>query len=534
MSTKESHAVAKAVVGAMTSVNKSSHGALTRLAQYDNLYSDFNLLTETRHNSILDSIQKGLLKESQINQSWVRGVTDSELSELYPKSLSIGNFSTDVFSGKDGLPHVGVPELTDIAQSITKMMSSTGLSNITFVTELTQLPLVQDIEVMELEYIHDGIRLDESRIPGVLLTAIDNYIISLSPNYTEMKVSVGVDHICNIQLRSRITMELETFMISGRLDIPAPKPEPVEPPVSPYGELDLMSIQHKLKQIKNRYAIKITGDDVRKLEAKHKWFDSLDAVSKQLIKLMSLTNPAVTHYSSAEDFKDFITPEPLEVFKYIPRYSNDVIQPCNILLDHVNKVMGISILPSDEANSMLFRVADFKGNVVARLYNNGNYELFDLNDDLDMPETGNISDGGTVAVITQVLSSQFKLRYESIMAAVDKRKVSIGNTSADTVEEAVSILMGSSEDQNSDTHVPAHFIVTMSSITSIPARKYFNHIKRSRKEPTRKMIPHDRREHKNYRYNPDGSVRLEWDVPAAEINGGAKARFGVQISRFKE
>jgi hypothetical protein len=46
----------------------------------------------------------------------------------------------------------------------------------------------------------------------------------------------------------------------------------------------------------------------------------------------------------------------------------------------------------------------------------------------------------------------------------------------------------------------------------------------------RKMIPHDRSEHKNRRYNADGTVRLEWEVAATKVNGGVEARHGAQIS----
>ena len=49
----------------------------------------------------------------------------------------------------------------------------------------------------------------------------------------------------------------------------------------------------------------------------------------------------------------------------------------------------------------------------------------------------------------------------------------------------------------------------------------------------RKMPPHDRQPHFSYRYNADGSVRIKFPVKAAEVNGGAKARNGLQISKLK-
>lgn len=281
----------------------------------------------------------------------------------------------------------------------------------------------------------------------------------------------------------------------------------------------------------------VTRDELTNIKVKHKWFNNLIPVEQQMYKVAMLSNNAHTYRAV-----DCEVPEQWQRRTFeqtvglVPRYSNSRIQPCNLVFKTDSDRLGIySIYSSmtkrdDVCNAMYLR--DWSEGLSSKRYyrcdDGKDFTVIDLDDETLTPVYPGTPEYVLVESKFRVYGNIFAYRLEQYENKVkDSIPVGITYRSEETLEEALAWYL---EDITVDIDM-AHdekYLITCSE--ALPKLKRY---RGELSKPTgRKMAPHDRTSHKNRRYNPDGTVRMEWEVAATEINGGAKARFGLQISNI--
>lgn len=294
-----------------------------------------------------------------------------------------------------------------------------------------------------------------------------------------------------------------------------------------------MFILNEVKEIHHT----VTRDELTNIKIKHKWFNKLIPREQQMYKVAMLSNNAHTYRAVDCDVPEQWQGRSFEQTEgLVPRYSNSVIQPCNLVFKTDDAALGIySIYSSrtkreDKCNAMYLR--DWSEGLSSKRYyrceDGKHFMIVDLTDD----SVTYIMPGTPEYVLVEskfrVYGNIFAYRLEQYEKKVrDSIPVSITYSKEQVLEEALAWYL---EDITADVSKAddEKYLVTCSE--ALPKlRRYRGELSK----PTgRKMSPHDRTSHKNRRYNPDGTIRLEWDVAATEVNGGAKARFGMQISNI--
>lgn len=292
-------------------------------------------------------------------------------------------------------------------------------------------------------------------------------------------------------------------------------------------------ILNEVKEIQHT----VTRDELTDIKIKHKWFNNLIPVEQQMYKVAMLSNNAHTYRAV-----DCDVPEQWQkrTFKQtmglVPRYSNTRIQPCNLVFKTDEKLLGIySIYSSmtkrnDECNAMYLR--DWSEGLSSKRYyrcdDGYKFSVIDLTDDSVTTIESGTPEYMLVEAKFRVYGNIFAYRLEQYEKKVtDSIPVGITYKREEALEEALAWYL---EDTTVDIDMAndEKYLITCSE--ALPRLKRY---RGELSKPTgRKMAPHDRTSHKNRRYNPDGTVRMEWEVAATEINGGAKARFGLQISNI--
>lgn len=294
-----------------------------------------------------------------------------------------------------------------------------------------------------------------------------------------------------------------------------------------------MFILNEVKEIHHT----VTRDELTNIKIKHKWFNKLIPREQQMYKVAMLSNNAHTYRAVDCDVPEQWQGRSFEQTEgLVPRYSNSVIQPCNLVFKTDDAVLGIySIYSSktkreDKCNAMYLR--DWSEGLSSKRYyrceDGKHFMTVDLADDSVTYIQPDSPEYVLVEAKFRVYGNIFAYRLEQYEKKVrDSIPVSITYGKEQVLEEALAWYL---EDITADVSKAddEKYLVTCSE--ALPKlRRYRGELSK----PTgRKMPPHDRTSHKNRRYNPDGTVRLEWDVAATEVNGGAKERFGMQISNI--
>lgn len=273
--------------------------------------------------------------------------------------------------------------------------------------------------------------------------------------------------------------------------------------------------------------------DLDRLTIKQPWFNKLPLPEQLIYKQAIFTNRAQTFNAlELEAPTDWLVPAFSECVKYIPRYSNGRLQPVNlVLMDTSDRLQCLSVYVPQVDYDVIYvrywaaqknwdvycRWCDGQINLVRLAHKNGQVQCEVMNVETTVGDE-----------ILRVYGNIFRWRYMQYEQAVAKRVPKRNVTALEEIQtEALKLYsydLTVPEPENRDA-----FIVTMSD-----ALPKLGRYQGPLSVPTgRKMPPHDRQPHFSYRYNADGSVRIKFPVKAAEVNGGAKARLGLQISRLK-
>lgn len=273
--------------------------------------------------------------------------------------------------------------------------------------------------------------------------------------------------------------------------------------------------------------------DLDRLTIKQPWFNKLPLPEQLIYKQAIFTNRAQTFNAlELEAPTDWLVPAFSECVKYIPRYSNGRLQPVNlVLMDTSDRLQCLSVYVPQVDYDVIYvrywaaqknwdvycRWCDGQINLVRLAHKNGQVQCEVMNVETTVGDE-----------ILRVYGNTFRWRYMQYEQAVAKRVPKRNVTALEEIQtEALKLYsydLTVPEPENRDA-----FIVTMSD-----ALPKLGRYQGPLSVPTgRKMPPHDRQPHFSYRYNADGSVRIKFPVKAAEVNGGAKARNGLQISRLK-
>ena len=273
--------------------------------------------------------------------------------------------------------------------------------------------------------------------------------------------------------------------------------------------------------------------DLDRLTIKQPWFNKLPLPEQLIYKQAIFTNRAQTFNAlELEAPTDWLVPAFSECVKYLPRYSNGRLQPVNlVLMDTSDRLQCLSVYVPQVDYDVIYvrywaaqknwdvycRWCDGQVNLVRLDHKNGRVQCEVMNVETTVGSE-----------ILRVYGNVFRWRYMQYEQAVAKRVPKRNVTALDEIQtEALKLYsydLTVPEPENRDA-----FIVTMSD-----ALPKLGRYQGPLSVPTgRKMPPHDRQPHFSYRYNADGSVRIKFPVKAAEVNGGAKARNGLQISKLK-
>ena len=274
--------------------------------------------------------------------------------------------------------------------------------------------------------------------------------------------------------------------------------------------------------------------DLDRLTIKQPWFNKLSLPEQLMYKQAIFTNRAQTFNAlELEAPTDWLVPEFSECVQYLPRYSTGRLQPVNlVLLDTSDRLQCLSAyIPQVDYDVVYVRywAAQKNWDVYCR-WCDGQVNLVRLDHKNGRVQCEVMNVETTVgSEILRVYGNVFRWRYMQYEQAVAKRVPKRNVTALDEIQtEALKLYsydLTVPEPENRDA-----FIVTMSD-----ALPKLGRYQGPLSVPTgRKMPPHDRQPHFSYRYNADGSVRIKFPVRAAEVNGGAKARNGLQISKLKE
>lgn len=281
----------------------------------------------------------------------------------------------------------------------------------------------------------------------------------------------------------------------------------------------------------------VSRSELSNIKIKHKWFNSLTPREQQMYKVSMLSNNAHTYRAVDLDVPEQWQGRTFEQTEgLVPRYSDSTIQPCNLVFKTDDETLGIysiyksKTIKDGKCNAMYLR--DWSEGLSSKRYyrceDGKHFMAIDLTDD----SVTYIMPGTPEYVLVEskfrVYGNIFAYRLEQYEKKVrDSIPASITYSKEQVLEEALAWYL---EDITADVSKAddKKYLITCSE--ALPKlRRYRGELSK----PTgRKMPPHDRTSHKNRRYNPDGTIRLEWDVAATEINGGAKERFGMQISNI--
>ena len=273
--------------------------------------------------------------------------------------------------------------------------------------------------------------------------------------------------------------------------------------------------------------------DLDRLIIKQHWFNKLPLPEQLMYKQAIFTNRAQTFNAlGLEAPADLLAPDFSTCVEYLPRYSNGRLQPVNlVMMDTESKLQCLSVyVPRVDYDVVYVRYwVDQKNWDVYCRWCAGKIDLVRLDHKNGAVRCEVMNVETTVgSEILRVYGNVFRWRYMQYEQAVAKRVPKRNVTPAEEIQaEALKLY-------SYDLTVPAPenrdaFIMTMSD-----ALPKLGRYQGPLSVPTgRKMTPHDRQPHFSYRYNADGSVRIKFPVKAAEVNGGAKARNGLQISKLK-
>ena len=275
-----------------------------------------------------------------------------------------------------------------------------------------------------------------------------------------------------------------------------------------------------------------TRQDIDKLKINNKWFNNLPKTEQLLYKQAMYTNRAQTY--NAVDMiapEDWNQPDFSTCLPYLPRYSDDRLQPCNLVLKNVSDhLQCLSVyIPDVDYDVIYIRywITGKNTNVYCR-YHNGNYHLLRLEYVKGELWCEVLNTEIEIAVdIFRIYGNVFRCRYMEYENAVASRVPKRNKTALELVQQEALKLYQHDLTTDAD-NTRDGLILTMSD--AIPKLgKYTGELS----VPTgRKMPPHDRQAHRSYRYNPDGTVRISFPVNPSKINGGAEARIGLQISNL--
>ena len=294
-----------------------------------------------------------------------------------------------------------------------------------------------------------------------------------------------------------------------------------------------MFILNEVKEIHHA----VTRGGLTNVKIKHKWLNKLIPREQQMYKVAMLSNNAHTYRAVDCDVPEQWQGRSFEQTEgLVPRYSNSVIQPCNLVFKTDDAVLGIySIYSSktkreDKCNAMYLR--DWSEGLSSKRYyrceDGKHFMAIDLTDDSVTYIQPDSPEYVLVEAKFRVYGNIFAYRLEQYEKKVrDSIPVSITYGKEQVLEEALAWYL---EDITADVSKAddEKYLVTCSE--ALP--KLCRYRGELSKPTGRKMPPHDHTSHKNRRYNPDGTIRLEWEVAATEVNGGAKERFGMQISNI--
>lgn len=261
---------------------------------------------------------------------------------------------------------------------------------------------------------------------------------------------------------------------------------------------------------------------------KNKWFANFSAGELLILKQLMLSNPAQLFDTTdlmvhegwfAQPFKDSLS--------YLPRYSNGKLQNCNLLVkDDAERYQFYSIFAASDSDAIYLKhwMRGTDPGFYAR-YADGEYQLVRLNQvNGKLVVKVIVNHSVDIASLFAFYGNIFRWRYMEYERAIAKRVPKRSTvTPAEISTEAKALYQ-----EDNDQVTPLLFTVS----NAVPKLgQYKGPLSAS---TGRKMPPHDRQPHYSYRYNPDGSVRIKFPVKAAEVNGGAKSRVGLQISKLKE
>ena len=291
----------------------------------------------------------------------------------------------------------------------------------------------------------------------------------------------------------------------------------------------LNRMENLIKQVIDEvnFVRELTKSELDKLSLKNKWFAGFSAGEQLILKQIMLTNPAQVFDTTDLNVPEGWLEQPFkDSLPYLPRYSNGVLQSCNLIMKDTSEAYqfySIFVPKDSEAIYLKFWVKGHQSDFYCR-YFNGEYQLVRLtlaNGKLVVKVI--VNHNINIEELFAFYGNVFRWRYteyeRAIAKRIPKRRVV---TSAELTTEAMSLYQA-----DMDRVTPLLFTVS----NAVPKLSQYKGLLSV--STGRKMPPHDRQPHYSYRYNPDGTVRIKFPVKAAEVNGGAKTRLGLQISRLK-
>lgn len=268
----------------------------------------------------------------------------------------------------------------------------------------------------------------------------------------------------------------------------------------------------------------VTRKELDALRPDSNWFKSLTKPNQLIVKQLMLTNPAQTFDATELEAPAGALSQPFaDCLPYLPQYADGHLQPCNLIFKDENEELQFySIFIAGEAIYAKMWVRGQSTDIYAR-YHNGNYHLVRLNRTGDEVQCEILHVDFDASSLFAPYGNLFRIRYNQYYQAVAKRVPKRNPPTTEQIaQEALSLYK---VDMVANTQY--HFSIS----AGLPKLGQY---RGPLSQPTgRKMSPHDRQPHFSYRYNPDGTVRIKFPVKAAEVNGGAKEKLGLQISQLK-
>lgn len=282
-------------------------------------------------------------------------------------------------------------------------------------------------------------------------------------------------------------------------------------------------------------------EDLVSISHKKKWFGDMKSKDIMKLKACAISNKAVLYMMSSDIADNYGSESEIELsIDLLPRYKNGKIQSFNLVIlneDETEVEEIYSVYVPDLVYTKNKDVIYFKRWSGGMMDNSWYRKEDDVIHEITAGNpisTQEVSYGklpklGQMAVMMG-FNDMLKCYSRRLSVYIDYFKSVMKDaenklTDKEIKEEAIAQYFGDFKETNTDK-----FIVTKTSF--FPSLT--NARIQSRRLAKRKMAPHDRKAHKNYRYGPNGEVVKEWDVDAIEINGGIKARYGMQISSLSK